>query len=199
MKKIIYITIILLYSISYSQQLGEYYNNVDKNNRESLNFGIKKPNDFTQKNSAKKDGVILWEDENTKVEVFLTKIKKANFKKLKKSEWTDLLKNKKHNFKFIKKSVYKKSDITYQSIDNFPSNLFSYSTEKSNNIILIVVVEGYYFRVNISSSDDSSNFNDFVKNLINSILFYDQYSDGKREVVGKWKIVKETKGGSKKE
>ena len=189
----------LLYSISYSQQLWEYFSNVDKNNKESLNFGIKKPIDFTQKNSTKKDGVILWEDENTKVEVFLTKIKKANFKKLKKSEWTDLLKNNKHNFKFIKKSIYKKSDITYQTIDNFPSNLFSYSTEKTNNTILIVVVEGYYFRVNISSSYNSSNFNDFVKNLIGSILFYDQYSDGKREVVGKWKIVKETEGGSKKE
>ena len=83
MKKIIYITIILLYSISYSQQLGEYYSNVDKNNKESLNFGIKKPVDFTQKNSVKKDGLILWEDENTKVEVFLTKIKKSSFKKLK--------------------------------------------------------------------------------------------------------------------
>ena len=199
MKKIIYITIILLYSISYSQQLGEYYSNVDKNNKESLNFGIKKPVDFTQKNSVKKDGVILWEDENTKVEVFLTKIKKSNLKKLKKSEWTDLLKNKKNSFKFIKKSIYKKSDITYKTIDNFPSNLFTYSTEKTNNTILIVVVEGYYFRVNISSSDDSPNFNNFVKNLISSILFYDQYSDGKREVVGKWKIVKETEGGSKKE
>ena len=150
---------------------------------------------IAEKNSTKKDGVILWEDENTKVEVFLTKIKKNNFKKLKKSEWTDLLKNNKHNFKFIKKSIYKKSDITYQTIDNFPSNLFSYSTEKTNNTILIVVVEGYYFRVNISTSNDSSNFNDFVKNLIGSILFYNQYSDGKREVVGKWKIVKETEGG----
>ena len=193
MKKILYITIILLYSISYSQQLGEYFSNVDKNNKESLNFGIKKPIDFTQKNSAKKDGVILWEDENTKDEVFLTKIKKSNFKKLKKSEWTDLLKNNKHKFKFIKKSIYKKSEITYQTIDNFPSNLFSYSTEKTNNRILIVVVEDYYFRVNISSSDVSLNFNNFVKNIINSILFYDQYKDGKREVVGKWKVVKQTK------
>ena len=60
---------------------------------------------------------------------------------MKKSEWVDLLKNKKHNFKFIKKSIYKKSDITYQTIDNFPSNLFTYSTEKTSNTILIVVVE----------------------------------------------------------
>tara|TARA_B100000963_G_scaffold295937_1_gene267016 strand:+ start:6755 stop:7351 length:597 start_codon:yes stop_codon:yes gene_type:complete len=198
MKKILYITIILLYSITYSQQLGEYYSSLD-NNKESLNFGIKKPVDFTQRNSAKKDGLIVWEDGSTKVEVFLTKIKKSNFKKLKKSEWTDILKNKKHNFKFIKKTVYKKSDITYQTVDNFPSNLFSYSTEKTNNNILIVVVEGYYFRVNISSSDLSSGFDNFVKSLVNSILFYDQYKDGKREVVGKWKIVKESEGGSKKD
>ena len=49
--------------------------------------------------------------------------------------------------------------------------------------------------------DDPTNkpVYNFVKNLISSILFYDQYSDGKREVVGKWKIVKETEGGSKKE
>ena len=194
MKKILYITIILLYSISYSQQLGEYYSNLDNNNnKESLNFGIKKPLDFKQRNLAQKDGLIEWQDENTKVEVFLTMIKKSNFKNLKKSEWTNLLKNKKHKFKFIKKSIYKKSEITYQTIDNFPSNLFSYSTEKTNNRILIVVVEDYYFRVNISSSDVSLNFNNFVKNIINSILFYDQYKDGKREVVGKWKVVKQTK------
>ena len=193
MKKILYITIILLYSISYSQQLGEYYSNLDNNNKESLNFGIKKPVDFKQRNLAQKDGLIEWQDENTKVEVFLTMIKKSNFKNLKKSEWTNLLKNKKHKFKFIKKSIYKKSEITYQTIDNFPSNLFSYSTEKTNNRILIVVVEDYYFRVNISSSDVSLNFNNFVKNIINSILFYDQYKDGKREVVGKWKVVKQTK------
>ena len=183
-----------MYSISYSQQLGEYYSNLDNNNnKESLNFGIKKPVDFKQRNLAQKDGLIEWQDENTKVEVFLTMIKKSNFKNLKKSEWTNLLKNKKHKFKFIKKSIYKKSEITYQTIDNFPSNLFSYSTEKTNNRILIVVVEDYYFRVNISSSDVSLNFNNFVKNIINSILFYDQYKDGKREVVGKWKVVKQTK------
>ena len=199
MKKILYITIILLYSISYSQQLGEYYSNLDNNNKESLNFGIKKPVNFKQINLTQKDGLIEWQDENTKVEVFLTMIKKNNFKNLKKSEWTDLLKNKKHEFKFIKKSIYKKSDITYQTIDNFPANLFSYSTKKTNNRILVVVVEGYYFRVNISSSDVSSNFNNFVKNIINSILFYDQYKDGRRGVVGKWKVVKERDDGGKKE
>ncbi|MDG2397084.1 MAG: hypothetical protein P8M03_05470 [Flavobacteriaceae bacterium] len=202
MKKILLLLIILSSNIIIAQKLGDYYNSKEDKNEIKLNFGIRAPMGLAEKSHT--DYFIKkWENNSTSISIKLSSVKKK-YKKFSKTDWINFLKKKKLKLKGFHKNYKEITNSKYYLVDNYPGLIFMNSNpfKKSNlfEISILIIVDGINFNLIMSSKSkkDLDSYYDLFYDIINSIIFYDQYSDAK-PVVGKWKIIRETRGGSKKD
>ena len=198
MKKIILILLLNIPIISMSQDLGDYYNSKTDNNADKINFGIRNPLGFIEEKSKGKE-IKSWVKKDFEIKVFIKENPKKYSNKSRKY-FIDIIKNDNLKLKYFKLNTKSISKSSYIQIDNHPGiEVFSKYKSLFKRTVL-VFFNNYYFEITMQSKTENilDVNKSLFKNLLNSIIFYDQYSNP-NPVVGKWKIIKETKGGSKKE
>jgi hypothetical protein len=198
MKKIILLLLLNIPIIAMSQDLGDYYNSKTDNNADKINFGIRNPLGFIEEKSKGKE-IKNWVKKDFEIKVFIKENPKKYSSKNRKY-FIDILKANKLKLKYFKLNTKSISKSSYIQIDNHPGiEVFSKQKSLFKRTVL-VFFNNYYFEITMQSkTEDILDVNkSLFKDLLNSIIFYDQYSNP-NPVVGKWKIIKETKGGSKKE
>ena len=198
MKKIILLLLMYIPIISFSQNLGDYYNSKTDDNADKIDFGIRNPIGFVEEKSKGKE-IKSWVKKDFEIKVFIKKNPKKYSNKSRKY-FIDILKNDNLKLKYFKLNTKSISKSSYIQIDNHPGiEVFSKHKSLFKRTVL-VFFNNYYFEITMQSKTENilDVNKSLFKDLLNSIIFYDQYSNP-NPVVGKWKIIKETKGGSKKE
>jgi len=202
MKKLFILFLIITSNNVLSQELGDYYNSNDNKKAKDLKFGIRTPIDFKENISTNNNVVKSWSNNNINIEVIVEDVAKK-YKKKTKNDWSEMLKSKKFKLKGFHSNYKLITESKYFSVDNYPGLLFindkPFKQNNSYEISIKVIVEGVYFTL-IMYSENKEKLDSYVPlfyELLNSVIFYDQYSNA-NPVVGKWKIIRETKGGSEK-
>ena len=198
MKKIILLLIMYIPIISFSQNLGDYYNSKTDNNADKIDFGIRNPIGFVEEKSKGKE-IKNWTKKDIEIKVFVKENPKKYTDKNRKY-FIDVLKANKLKLKYFKLNPKSISKSNYITIDNHPGIELLIKNKSFFKRTVLVFFNNYYFEIMIQSKIENilDLYKPLFNDLLNSIIFYEQYSNP-NPVVGKWKIIRETKGGSKKE
>lgn len=184
--------------ISFSQNLGDYYNSKTDNNADKIDFGIRNPIGFVEEKSKGKE-IKNWTKKDIEIKVFVKENPKKYTDKNRKF-FIDVLKGNKLKLKYFKLNPKSISKSNYITIDNHPGIEVLIKNKSFFKRTVLVFFNNYYFEIMIQSKIENilDLYKPLFNDLLNSIIFYEQYSNP-NPVVGKWKIIRETKGGSKKE
>ena len=184
-KKLFYL-LILLPALSFAQ-LGEYYYSDNHPKAKGLNFQVKSPIGFEQKEAVRPNIVQKWDnisaDELMSFNVLV--YKDESFKDYSIDEWKEGLRDKDTREDFVGGMGANATNMKYFVLDNYPGVVFDGYQEieridLKTRLYLIqaaVIVESYMFILQIIGNDKASiNANRNLFNLMaNSVVFPDQY------------------------
>ena len=188
MKFYTYICLLLLTPLFSIAQLGDYYYSDNHPKAKGLNFQVKSPIGFEQKEAVRPNIVQKWDnisaDELMSFNILV--YEDESFKDYSIDEWKEGLRDKDIREDFVGGMGANASNIKYFVLDNYPGVVFDGYQEIeridfNTRLYLIqasVIVESYMFILQIISDDKTSlNANRNLFNLMaNSVVFPDQYN-----------------------
>ena len=186
MKKLLYL-LILLPTLSFAQ-LGEYYYSDNHPKAKGLNFQIKTPGGYIQKEALRPNIVQKWDyGSGMDFKSFMVIIyKDESLAEFSKDEVRIAFRDKETRDDFLSTLPFNVSNSKYYVIDNYPGLIFDGYQDLERIDIEIrgyfiqaqVFVEEYTFNIQFFSADkDELNINRNLFNQIaNSVVFPDQYN-----------------------
>ena len=188
MKFYTYICLLLLTPLFSIAQLGDYYYSDNHPKAKGLNFQVKSPIGFEQKEAVRPNIVQKWDnisaDELMSFNILV--YEDESFKDYSIDDWKEGLRDKDIREDFVGGMEANASNIKYFVLDNYPGVVFDGYQEieridLKTRLYLIqaaVIVESYMFILQIIGNDKASiNANRNLFNLMaNSVVFPDQYN-----------------------